>query len=113
VKNHPEMTDPQISKLLGTTKSTIQSIRDRSHWNTINLEPRDPVGLGLCTQIDLDAAVKKAAARKAKMQPPMPEGPALKPVEEQTSLNETTEEQSQKVDLDKVFANFTEGDSAE
>jgi len=113
VKNHPEMTDPQISKLLGTTKSTIQSIRDRSHWNTINLEPRDPVGLGLCTQIDLDAAVKKAAARKAKMQPPMPEGPALKPVEEQASLNETTEEQSQKVDLDKVFANFTEGDSAE
>jgi len=113
VKNHPEMTDPQISKLLGTTKSTIQSIRDRSHWNTINLEPRDPVGLGLCTQIDLDAAVKKAAARKAKMQPPMPEGPALKPVEEQASLNETTEEQSQKVDLDKVFANFTEGDNAE
>src|SRR5690606_24941054 len=67
VKNHPEVTDAQIAKLLGTTKSTIQSVRDRSHWNAANLQPRDPVGLGLCSQLDLDAVVRKAAAKRAKL----------------------------------------------
>ncbi|PRY93673.1 hypothetical protein BCF33_2554 [Hasllibacter halocynthiae] len=66
VKFHPELTDAQISKLIGTTKPTIQSIRDRSHWNIQNLEPIDPVALGLCKQSELDAAVQKAAARRAK-----------------------------------------------
>ncbi|MBY0423836.1 MAG: DUF1013 domain-containing protein, partial [Parvularculaceae bacterium] len=48
VRNHPEVTDAQIAKLLGTTKTTIQSVRDRTHWNSANLTPQDPVGLGLC-----------------------------------------------------------------
>lgn len=60
VKTHPEVTDAQISKLIGTTKTTIQAIRDRSHWNMTNIRPRDPVLLGLCTQTDLHAAVSKA-----------------------------------------------------
>ncbi|MEP2827985.1 cell cycle transcriptional regulator TrcR [Parvibaculum sp.] len=64
LRNHPELTDAQISKLVGTTKPTIQSVRDRSHWNSTNIKPVDPVTLGLCTQIELDAAVQKAA-RKA------------------------------------------------
>ncbi|MAM94727.1 cell cycle transcriptional regulator TrcR [Parvibaculum sp.] len=64
LRNHPELTDAQISKLVGTTKPTIQSVRDRSHWNSANIKPVDPVTLGLCTQIELDAAVQKAA-RKA------------------------------------------------
>jgi uncharacterized protein len=65
VKFHPELTDGQISKLVGTTKPTIQSIRDRSHWNISNIQPVDPVALGLTKQSELDAAVQKAAAKKA------------------------------------------------
>ena len=68
VRFHPEMEDRQISKLLGTTKPTIQSIRDRTHWNISSIQPVDPVALGLCSQIDLDAAVTEAAARKAALQ---------------------------------------------
>ncbi|MCF8470130.1 MAG: DUF1013 domain-containing protein, partial [Parvibaculum sp.] len=64
LRNHPELTDAQVSKLVGTTKPTIQSVRDRSHWNSQNIKPVDPVTLGLCTQIELDGAVQKAA-RKA------------------------------------------------
>jgi hypothetical protein len=63
VRHHPELSDAQISKLIGTTKQTIAAVRDRSHWNFANLRPRDPVLLGLCTQSDLNAAVLRA--RKA------------------------------------------------
>lgn len=66
VKFHPELADAQISKLVGTTKPTIQAIRDRSHWNISNIQPVDPVALGLTKQSELDAAVQKAAAKKAK-----------------------------------------------
>lgn len=65
VKFHPELTDGQISKLIGTTKPTIQAIRERTHWNINNIQPIDPVALGLCKQSELDQAVQKAAARKA------------------------------------------------
>ena len=63
LKNHPELKDSQIMRLVGTTKPTIISIRERSHWNSPNLQAQDPVTLGLCSQIDLDAEVKKAAAK--------------------------------------------------
>jgi len=66
VKFHPELSDGQISKLVGTTKPTIQSIRERTHWNISNIQPIDPVALGLCKQSELDTAVQKAAAKKAK-----------------------------------------------
>ena len=66
VKFHPELTDGQISKLVGTTKPTIQSIRERTHWNISNIQPVDPVALGLTKQSELDGAVQKAAAKKAK-----------------------------------------------
>ncbi|WP_370399289.1 DUF1013 domain-containing protein [Sulfitobacter sp. JB4-11] len=66
VKFHPELADSQISKLVGTTKPTIQAIRERTHWNISNIQPIDPVALGLCKQSELDAAVQKAAAKKAK-----------------------------------------------
>ncbi len=65
VKFHPELTDGQIGKLVGTTKPTIQAIRERTHWNIGNIQPIDPVALGLCKQSELDAAVQKAAAKKA------------------------------------------------
>ena len=66
VRNHPELKDSQIMRLVGTTKPTIQSIRERTHWNSANLTPQDPVTLGLCSQTDLDAEVKKAATRVEK-----------------------------------------------
>ncbi|MEL7396126.1 MAG: cell cycle transcriptional regulator TrcR [Pseudomonadota bacterium] len=66
VKFHPELADSQISKLVGTTKPTITTIRERTHWNISNMQPIDPVALGLCKQSELDAAVQKAAAKKAK-----------------------------------------------
>ena len=65
VKFHPELSDGQIAKLVGTTKPTIQSIRERTHWNISNMQPIDPVALGLCKQSELDAIVQKAAAKKA------------------------------------------------
>lgn len=64
VKFHPELSDGQISKLVGTTKPTIQAIRDRTHWNINNIQPIDPVALGLCRQSELDAAVSKAAKKQ-------------------------------------------------
>src|SRR5262249_42609362 len=78
LRHHPELTDAQVSKLIGTTKQTIAAVRDRTHWNSPNLRPRDPVLLGLCTQSDLNAAVQKArraigrapAARAATAPPP-------------------------------------------
>ncbi|MEX0351147.1 MAG: DUF1013 domain-containing protein [Paracoccaceae bacterium] len=65
VKFHPELSDGQISKLVGTTKPTIQAIRERTHWNISNIQPIDPVALGLCKQSELDIVVQKAAAKKA------------------------------------------------
>lgn len=65
VKFHPELSDGQIAKLVGTTKPTIQSIRERTHWNIANMQPIDPVALGLCKQSELDTIVQKAAAKKA------------------------------------------------
>ncbi|KQQ79510.1 DUF1013 domain-containing protein [Aureimonas sp. Leaf324] len=61
VRNHPELKDPAISRLVGTTKHTIEQIRERTHWNSANLQPMDPVTLGLCSQIDLDLEVEKAS----------------------------------------------------
>jgi hypothetical protein len=64
IRNHPELKDSQIMRLVGTTKSTIQGIRDRTHWNAATLSPLDPVTLGLCSQIDLDLEVGRAAKEK-------------------------------------------------
>ncbi|WP_373089312.1 DUF1013 domain-containing protein [Sneathiella sp.] len=64
LKFHPELTDAQISKLIGTTKTTISAIREKSHWNSQNIRPRDPVSLGICTQLELDEAVQKSAHRR-------------------------------------------------
>ncbi|PZO72218.1 MAG: DUF1013 domain-containing protein [Pelagerythrobacter marensis] len=61
IRNHPEVSDAQISKLIGTTRTTITAIRERSHWNIQNIQAKDPVTLGLCSQRELDAIVAKAA----------------------------------------------------
>jgi len=77
LKHHPELTDAQICRLVGTTKPTILAIRDRTHWNMSEIKAVDPVLLGLCKQVELDAAVKKAA-------------PAVAPVDE---VNEPTSDE--------------------
>ncbi len=64
LKNHPELTDAQVCKLLGTTKPTINTIRDKSHWNASNIKPRNPVTLGLCSEADLEKEVILAAPRR-------------------------------------------------
>ena len=65
LRNHPELKDAAIMRLVGTTKPTIESIRSRTHWNANNLQPMDPVTLGLCSQIDLDFEVDKATKNAA------------------------------------------------
>jgi hypothetical protein len=60
LKNHPELSDAQISRLIGTTKPTIAAVRDRTHWNSPNIKPRNPVAIGLCSQVDLEAVVHHA-----------------------------------------------------
>jgi hypothetical protein len=73
-RHHPELKDSQIARLIGTTKNTIQSVRERTHWNSPNIRPRDPVLLGLCSQGDLNQAVEKArkAAARAGITLPTP-----------------------------------------
>lgn len=63
LRHHPEISDAQVGKLIGTTRNTIAAIRDRSHWNIANIQPKDPVTLGLCSQRELDAIVAKAAKK--------------------------------------------------
>ena len=86
VRNHPEITDAQIAKTLGTTKATIEQVRNRTHWNAANIKPVDPVSLGLVGQLELDALVKKAAEKKAKDDAKRaaaePQGVSLAPLEE-------------------------------
>ncbi|MFL5296949.1 MAG: cell cycle transcriptional regulator TrcR, partial [Phenylobacterium sp.] len=97
VRNHPEVTDAQIAKLLGTTKATIDQVRNRTHWNSTNIKPVDPVTLGLSTQMELDAVVKKAAEKKArddaKRGVAEPEGPTLMPASETGVLDEDDHEE--------------------
>ena len=93
LRYHPELPDSQIMKLVGTTKPTIQAIRDRSHWNSTNIKPVDPVSLSLCTQMDLDQAVTKAARKAAKLGTTIPASPAtstLLPASETTGMDDVT-----------------------
>eukprot|EP01037_Dinobryon_pediforme_P001971 gene1971-2007_t len=78
MRNYPQLTEAQIGKLMGTTKDTIHKVRDRTHWNSSNIKPRDPVILGLCSQTDLNAAITAANERLAREgravpPPPLPE----------------------------------------
>jgi uncharacterized protein len=101
LRNHPELKDSQIMRLVGTTKSTIASIRDRTHWQSSTLSPLDPVTLGLCSQIDLDFEVNRAAKdRPATTE--APQGQTLLKAEETTGAN--ARKDSDDLDVDAVFA---------
>jgi hypothetical protein len=83
LRNHPEFADADIIKLIGTTKATIQKIRERSHWNATNIKAVDPVTLGLCSQLELDLAVSRAAVKKERaMKRTAKAGATLKPVQD-------------------------------
>ncbi|HWL30816.1 MAG TPA: cell cycle transcriptional regulator TrcR [Xanthobacteraceae bacterium] len=119
VRNHPELKDAQIMRLVGTTKATIQAIRDRTHWNAATLSPLDPVTLGLCTQIDLDFEVSRAAKeRPLEVQ----SGTTLLPASETTALRDEPEDHSpaadkarEDADVSAVFAKLKQlgGDRTE
>ena len=105
VRNHPELKDAQISRLVGTTKSTIEQIRDRTHWNSTNLTPMDPVTLGLCSQIDLDLEVERAS--KGRPLPTAAElGATLESAQETEKLPfaSNDREEEKEIDADAVFA---------
>jgi uncharacterized protein len=113
IRNHPELKDAQIMRLVGTTKTTIQSIRDRTHWNTSSLSPLDPVTLGLCSQLDLDLEVTKAARNAPPRPESVEEGQSLLPTEVTTGEeNEPFADfgrrdarpQEDAIDVDSVFA---------
>jgi uncharacterized protein len=109
VRNHPELKDSQIMRLVGTTKSTIEAIRERTHWNSANLTPLDPVTLGLCSQIDLDLEVQKAA--KEKPAPVEAQGVTLLPASVTTAPRQEPEpptpaevKKSDDLNVEAVFA---------
>jgi uncharacterized protein len=105
VRNHPELKDAAIMRLVGTTKSTIQSIRDRTHWNSASLSPLDPVTLGLCSQIDLDLEVSRASKDKP-VEAQAEQGATLLPAAETTARKEVEAEAAkpQELNVDTVFA---------
>jgi len=83
LRNHPEFTDADIVKLVGTTKATIQKIRERSHWNAPNIKAVDPVTLGLCSQLELDLAVTRATQKRDRAEKrAIKKGATLKPLAE-------------------------------
>jgi len=112
LRNHPELKDAQIMRLVGTTKNTIQQIRDRTHWNAATLAPMDPVTLGLCSQIDLDFEVARAA--KDRVAPAEESGQTLLPAEVTTAreapaqpfanLTAPKEKEEEDIDVASVFA---------
>lgn len=113
VRNHPELKDAQIIRLVGTTKTTLQAIRERTHWNSAQLTPMDPVSLGLCKQIDLDMEVARAA--KERPQAVQQQAPTLMPAELTTARQEPMTErdvfgdrapaaaEEDEIDVDSVF----------
>ena len=121
LRNHPELKDAQIMRLVGTTKSTIDSVRENTHWNSANIQPMDPVTLGLCSQIDLDLEVKRAAAKSGAGVPDEAEtGTMLLTAEEALATaggrsgsldhvptdENRRPEQDEEIDADAVFANL-------
>jgi hypothetical protein len=109
LRNHAELKDAAIMRLVGTTKTTIQQIRERSHWNAANLAPMDPVTLGLCSQLDLDLEVQRASKGLPQRDSHDPEASILLSVDETTdeaALHDyaAEEEKPDELDADKIFA---------
>lgn len=95
LRNYPQLLDQQIAKLLGTTKDTIAKVRDKQHWNSANIKPRDPIILGLCSQMDLNSAVAEANRRVEKD-------------ETDTSSLNPSETKKEELDINHIFSNYSE-----
>ena len=114
LRNHPEIADSQVARILGTTKATIDQVRNRTHWNSPNIKPVDPVTLGLATQLELDAVVKKAADKKSKEDARRGvdvDGPTLRPASEAGAYEDAPEaDEADEADLehDEVEADVFE-----
>jgi hypothetical protein len=117
LRNHAELKDAQIMRLVGTTKHTLQSIRERTHWNSANLQPMDPVTLGLCSQIDLDFEVNKAAKDRPKTEEDR--GQTLVPAEVTTAKTAPSSQlevfgvpkpkpSEERIDVESVFGKLKE-----
>jgi hypothetical protein len=106
VRNHPELKDAQVSRLVGTTKSTIEQIRGRTHWNAANLTPMDPVTLGLCTQIDLDLEVERASKNRGALAGSEQDSVLVSARETESALP-VDDEGEKEIDADAVFAKLT------
>ncbi|MEL6284911.1 MAG: cell cycle transcriptional regulator TrcR [Pseudomonadota bacterium] len=110
IRFHPEVTDAQLGKLIGTTKTTINAVRDKSHWNSQNIKAVDPVTLGLCSQIELDEVIAKAAEKRRAMDAQRAEaneGPSLKPVDDTTAQPvEMAPKRDEDLSADDVFKDF-------
>ncbi len=111
IRHHPEVTDAQISKLIGTTKATITNVRNRAHWNSQNIKPVDPVTLGLCSQIELDEVIGEAADRRAKIdteREAAAEGPGLQPTRDSFEVEAEPDDAGDSgLSADDVFRDFT------
>jgi len=106
LRNHPEITDAQVAKILGTTKATIDQVRNRTHWNSTAIKPVDPVTLGLVQQLELDAIVRKAADKRAKDDAKkgiVEDGPSLLPAS-QTGVLDDEPQAEKAINIDSVFA---------
>jgi len=114
LRNQPEVQDSQLARLLGTTKATIDQVRNRTHWNSANIKPVDPVTLGLSTQLELDAVVRKAADKKAKDDARRgivePEGATLRPASEAGSASSVEDDD---VHVDEAPAYDDESEDAD
>ena len=105
LRNHPEIADSQVARILGTTKATIDQVRNRQHWNSANIKPVDPVTLGLATQLELDAVVRKAADKKTKEDARRGvdvDGPTLRPASEAGAYEDAPEPEDADLDHDEA-----------
>ncbi|MDI2090120.1 DUF1013 domain-containing protein [Commensalibacter oyaizuii] len=107
LRNFPQLLDTQIAKLLGTTKDTISKVRDKQHWNSPNIKPRDPVILGLCSQMDLNAAIAEANERVSKEEVDHPTQPAEDNfAASYDDANKSNSSSSEELDIDHIFSEY-------
>jgi uncharacterized protein len=112
VKNYPELSDGQLSKLIGTTKPTISAVREKSHWNSPNIKPKNPVSLDLCSQADLEKAVAIARARTGTTRAPAPDKSVVIETPEPTPEPEVEEMPTQQTGTGRPDPNVVFGNSS-
>ncbi len=98
IRNHPELRDSQVARLVGSTKNTIDAIRKRTHWNMANIRPQDPIGLGICRQVELDEALAKAERSMKRAQKKKEKEERLRLLEADEKVSDINESETSAVD---------------